>query len=105
MSDTVSLPSTEPSAGADTLNVSVLSVESRVITLLATSLPPNVRSELVDPSAFFGVIIIDYVDTPKHFINTSIYFIEEGGEMVTCSYLFTIFFGHFLKIVRWLTHR
>ena len=58
MSDTVSLPSTDPSAGADTLNVSVLSVESRVITLFATSLPPNVRSELVEPSAFFGVIII-----------------------------------------------
>lgn len=46
-----------------------------------------------------GVPILDYLNRPKHFINTAIYFIEEGGEMITCSYLFSIFFGHYLKAI------
>ena len=44
-----------------------------------------------------GVKIIEIIDTPKHFINTLIYFLEEGGEMITCSYLFSIFFGLYIK--------
>ena len=53
---------------------------------------------------FFGVIvdilglkIIMIIDTPKHFINTLIIFLEEGGEMITCSYIFSIFFGLYIN--------
>ena len=40
-----------------------------------------------------GVQIMQYVDKPKSFINTIIYFLEEGGEMIKCSYIFSILFG------------
>lgn len=44
-----------------------------------------------------GVKIIELIDTPKHIVNTLIYFFEETGEMITCSYIFIIFFGFFIK--------
>ena len=44
-----------------------------------------------------GIKIIELIDTPKHIVNTLIYFFEEAGEMITCSYIFIIFFGFFIK--------
>ena len=44
-----------------------------------------------------GVKIVEIINTPKHFLNTLIYFFEELGEMTSCAYLFTIFFGLYLK--------
>ena len=45
-----------------------------------------------------GVKLVQFINTPKHPLNTLIYFIEEGGEMITCSYIFIIFLNLYLTI-------
>lgn len=45
-----------------------------------------------------GVKFVELIDTPKHPLNTLIYFFEEGGEMFTCSYIFVIFLNLYLTI-------
>ena len=45
-----------------------------------------------------GVKLVQLINTPRHPLNTFIYFIEEGGEMITCSYIFIIFLNLYLTI-------
>ena len=45
-----------------------------------------------------GVKLVSLINTPKHPLNTIIYFFEEGGEMITCSYIFVVFLNLYLKI-------
>ena len=45
-----------------------------------------------------GLKLIEIVNIPKHPINTLIYFFEEGGEMITCSYIFINFLSHYLNL-------
>ena len=45
-----------------------------------------------------GVKLIQLINTPRHPFNTLIYFFEEGGEMITCSYIFIIFLNLYLTM-------
>ena len=53
---------------------------------------------------FFGlfvdilsVTIINLIDTPKHPVNFIMTIMEEGGEMIVISFLFSTFIGYFLE--------
>ena len=53
---------------------------------------------------FFGlfvdilsVIIVNLIDTPKHPVNFIMTIMEEGGEMIVISFLFSTFIGYFLE--------
>ena len=56
---------------------------------------------------FFGlfidivsVIIVNLIDTPKHPLNFIMSMIEEGGEIIGCSFLFSTFVGYFLEKIK-----
>ena len=44
-----------------------------------------------------GLKLIEIINISKHPINTVIYFLEEGGEMITCSYIFVNFLSFYLN--------
>ena len=44
-----------------------------------------------------GLKLIEIINISKHPINTVIYFLEEGGEMITCSYIFVNFLNFYLN--------